>query len=29
MNGFTSYNQTFLFTGGRDKLVKLFILQTG
>jgi len=24
-----SYQQTFLFTGGRDKLIKLFILQTG
>jgi len=25
----SSYQQTFLFTGGRDKLIKLFICQTG
>lgn len=24
-----SYQQTFLLTGGRDKLIKLFICQTG
>lgn len=24
-----SYTQTFLFTGGRDKIIKLFICQTG
>lgn len=28
-NGMASYLQTFLFTAGRDKLIKLFILQTG
>ena len=29
LNGMSSYQQTFLFTGGRDKLIKLFICQTG
>ncbi len=29
MNGMSAYQQTFLFTGGRDKLIKLFIMQTG
>jgi platelet-activating factor acetylhydrolase IB subunit alpha len=29
MNGMTNYHQTFLFTGSRDKLIKLFICQTG
>jgi hypothetical protein len=29
INGMTNYHQTFLFTGSRDKLIKLFICQTG
>ena len=29
LNGMSSYHQTFLFTGSRDKLIKLFILQSG
>lgn len=29
MNGMNNYQQTFLFTASRDKLIKLFICMTG
>jgi len=28
-NGMSSYYQSFIMTGSRDKLIKLFLLQTG
>lgn len=28
-NGISNYFQTFILTGGRDKLIKIFLSQTG